>query len=119
MGIAEDLRAVAVTLTKDLGNPCTLTKITKGVYDPLLGKSSEIAQEFQTYSAPVKKMSIQFGDNGMNTNLSAFDSNKVIVPWIGQEIDKSWLYNGYNIVSVQPTETQGLIVIYTIEIGEK
>lgn len=113
------MRGVAVTLTTQLGNPCVLTKITKGEYQPTLGKSPQVKENIDTFSAPAKQMSEQFGQAGINTNLSGFYDNKVIVPWIGQEIDATWLYNGNNILSVSPVETQGEIVIYTIEVGEK
>ena len=63
-------------------------------------------------------MSEAFGSLGINTNLVGFSDNKVILPWIGQEIDETWTYNGNNIITVSPTETQGDVVIYTITVGE-
>ena len=119
MAFSDDMRIVATDLMTSLGNPCTLTKVTKGEYNPQIGKQPESKKDFATYSAPVKKISSQFGQIGINTNLGGIDDNKVIVPWIGQEIDKSWLYNGNNIISVEATETQGVVIIYTITIGEK
>lgn len=113
------MREVAYTLTSELGNPCVLTKVEKGEYVPSIGKSPENKTDFATFSAPVKQVSDSFGQMGINTNLSGFDDNKVIVPWIGEEIDPTWLYNGNNILNVAPVETQGDVVIYTIEIGEK
>lgn len=113
------MRDVAYTLTSSLGNPCVLTKVTKGEYIPSLGKSPVVEETFNTFSAPVKKVSQDFGQMGINTNLAGFDDNKVIVPWIGEEIDATWLYDGFNIISVAPIRTQGDIVIYTIEVGEK
>lgn len=120
MGVfSTQMRQVAVDLTASLGNPCVLTKVTKGQYNTSLGKSPQSLEDFPTFSAPVKQVSQDFGGAGINTNMSGFDDNKVIVPWIGQEIDKTWLYNGQNIVSVAPTDSQGDIIIYTIEVGEK
>ncbi len=115
---SDSMRQVATDLVTKLGNPCTLTQIRKGAYIPDLGETPVIKKPYTTYSAPVKKVSQDFGQMGINTNLVGFDDNKVIVPWIGQEIDATWLYNGYNILSVAPVETQGDIVIYTITIGE-
>ena len=116
---SDSMRAVATELTTTLGNPCILTKVTKGEYVVSIGKSPTETTDYSTFSAPVKKVSQDFGQMGINTNLSGFDDNKVIVPWFGQTIDKTWLYNGNNIVSVAPIETQGDVVIYTIEVGEK
>ena len=116
---SKEMRQVAVDLMKDLGSSCVLTKVTKGEYDTTLGEAPETKQDFPTYSAPIKKMSVVFPDNGSGTNLDAFDSNRITVPWIGQEIDTTWLYNGFNIVSAEPVETQNDIVIYNILVGEK
>lgn len=115
---SDSMRTVATTLLGQLGNPCTLTKVSKGEYVVTAGRSPEEKTEYSTYSAPVKKVSQDFGQLGINTNLSGFDDNKVIVPWIGQEIDSTWLYNGHNIIKVEPVETQGDIIIYTITVGE-
>jgi len=113
------MRDTATSLVTQLGNPCTLTKVTKGEYVVTAGKSPLEKEDFNTYSAPVKKVSQDFGQMGINTNLTGFDDNKVIVPWIGQEIDSTWLYDGHNILTVSPVKTQGDIVIYTITIGER
>lgn len=119
MGVFSDsMRAVAVDLLSQLGNPCTLSKVTKGDYIPAIGRSPEEKETFNTFSAPVKKVSQDFGQMGINTNLAGFDDNKVIVPWIGQEIDATWQYNGNNILKVEPVQTQGDIIIYTITVGE-
>lgn len=115
---SDSMRQVATDLVTKLGNPCTLTKITKGEYIPSLGETPVSKKEYPTYSAPVKKVSQDFGQMGINTNLGGFDDNKVIVPWIGLEIDETWRYNDMNIVKVEPTKTQGDIVIYTITVGE-
>ena len=113
------MRKVAQDLIKELGNACTLTKVTYGEYDPDLGETPETEVVINTYSAPTKNISVMFGQNGQNTNLNAFDSNKVTVPWINQEIDSTWKYNGYNILTVEPIEAQNDIIVYTITVGEK
>ena len=113
------MRSVATKLVTDLGNPCTLTKTTLGQYNPQTGETGKSDEKIATFSAQVKEVSESFGQTGINTNLSGFSDNKVIVPWIGEEIDETWLYNDNNILSVSPTTTQGDIIIYTITIGEK
>lgn len=113
------MRGVATDLITELGNPCTLTKVVKGRYVPDAGDSYDTETVYTTYSAPVKNVNFDFGLMGINTNLQGFDDNKVIVPWIGQEIDATWRYNDSNIIAVEPTKTQGDIVIYTITVGEK
>lgn len=115
---SNSMRQVATDLTTSLGNPCTLTKVTKGDYVVGAGASPEEKEEYSTYSAPVKKVSQDFGQMGINTNLGGFDDNKVIVPWIGLEIDETWLYNDNNIIKVEPISTQGDVIIYTITVGE-
>lgn len=113
------MRAVATRLITKLGDPCTLTKVTKGQYDPDLGTTGEAKEDFASYSAQVSKVSQSFGDAGFNTNLVGFDDTSVVVPWIGEEIDETWEYNGSNITSVSSVSSQGNIVIYTLGIGEK
>lgn len=115
---SDSMRTVATDLITQLGNPCTLTKVVKGDYVVSVGDAPEEKTDYSTYSAPVKKISYDFGQMGINTNLTGFNDNKVIVPWIGQEIDSTWLYNGNNILTVEETRTQGDIVIYTITVGE-
>lgn len=113
------MRTVALNLLTQLGNPCTLTKTTLGQYNPQTGATGRSDEEIKTFSAPEKVVSENFGEVGINTNLVGFSDNKVVIPWIGQEIDETWLYNGNNITSISPTETQGDVVIYTITVGEK
>ena len=113
------MRSVATRLITKLGDPCTLTKITKGQYNPTTGTTSEAEEDFSTFSAQSSKVSEAFGSNGINTNLVGFDDTTVVVPWIGQEIDELWKYNGSNIISVSSVSSQGDIVIYTLTIGEK
>jgi hypothetical protein len=102
----------------NLGNPCTLTKVTKGTYDVTTGTTPNTETVFNTYSASVKDSSQYFGAGGINTNLEGLSKGRVIVPWIGEPIDTTWLYNGQNITIVQPTEAQGDIIIYTIDVEE-
>ena len=113
------MRSVATALVTKLGNPCTLTKVTKGQYNPTTGTTGEARVDYTTFSAPVKKVSDEFGLMGLNTNLTGFGTNKVVLPWIGQEIDTTWEYNGDNITNVESVQSQGDIVIYTITVGEK
>lgn len=119
MGTFSDgMRTVATNLTAKLGNPCTMTKVTVGEYITSIGESPKELDYFATFSAPVKKITMDFGQMGTNTNLSGFDDNKVIIPWFGEEVDTTWLYNGHNITTVAPTDTQGDVVIYTLTIEE-
>ncbi len=113
------LRTVATDLIKDLGNACTLTKVEQGAYDPLTGKTAAIETVIDTFSAQEKETSVLFGRDGQSTNLTGFDDNKVTIAWFGQEIDSTWLYNGQNILTVQPVESQNEVIIYTITVGEK
>lgn len=113
------MRSVATDLITKLGNPCTLTKATQGQYNTITGETGNAEEVIATYSAPVKKLSEEFSQLGINTNLTGFSSNKVIVPWVGEKITETWKYNDNNIITVEPIETQGDVVIYTITIGEK
>ncbi len=119
MAFADDMRTVATNLLRELGSSCVLQRITPGEYDPVTGETPDTVEDFSTYSGPVKLVSEVFGQDGINTGLDAFESNKVIVPWIGYEIDTTWRYNGFNIVFVATTETQNKPIIYTITVGEK
>lgn len=116
---SEDMRTVAADLIKELGNSCTLERVIKGEYNPSTGKTAETVQSFETYSAPVSINPLLMGLDGINTNLSGFNTNKIIVAWFGYELDATWRYNGHNILSVVPTRTQDDVVIYTLEIGEE
>ena len=113
------MRGTATRLITKLGNSCVLTKVTEGAYIASLGKTETSELDIPTFSASIKKSSDIFSLTGTNTNLIGFNDNKVIVPWIGQEIDTSWKYNGNNIISVEPIKTQDEIIIYTLTIGEK
>jgi hypothetical protein len=113
------MRQVAVDLMKQLGNPCVLTKVTYGDYDPLTGTTSESKIEIPTFSAPIKKVSVLFSQNGEGTNLNAFDSDRVSIPWVGQPVDTTWLFNGFNITAIEPISAQGDIIIYNISVGEQ
>ncbi len=116
---SQEMRQVVIDLTKELGNPCVLTKVTKGTYDPLTGTTPPSATiTINTFSGPNSMMSEMFGRDGPNTNLDGFNSESVIIPFFAG-VDKSWLYDGQNILSVAPLKTQGDIVAYNITIGRK
>ena len=113
------MRAVALRLITKLGDPCTLTRITKGQYNPTTGTTGEAKFDISTFSAQSSKMSESFGASGINTNLVGFNDKTVVVPWINYDIDTTWKHNGNNITSVSSVSSQGDIVIYTLTIGEK
>jgi len=114
-----EMRKVVVDLTKELGNPCVLTKVVKGAYDPLTGESAPSStQTINTFSGPNSLVSQIFDNSGENTNLDGFNSESVIIPYF-EGVDKGWLYDGQNIVSADPIKTQGDIVAYTLTIGRK
>ena len=116
---SQSMRQVAQKLTRELGNSCILSKITPGTYDPSTGKTGEVRIDVPTFSAQSSKSNEIFGLTGENTNLNAFDTESLVLPWIGQEIDATWLYNGHNIVAVTPVMSQNDIIIYMIRVGEK
>lgn len=111
------MRTTAEELITEFGSACVLTKVEKGQYVASLGRAPEVTTDYDTFSAPAKIMSHQFGLEGPNTNLSGFDTEDVTIPWFGQVIDKTWLYNNSNIVSVKATEAQGDVIIYTLSIA--
>ena len=120
MGAFSDtLRVTATNLITEYGNPCTISKVTKGEYVPEVGRASETIEEFSTYSVQYKSSNEIFGQMGINTNLAGFGNDSFVIPWFGEEIDETWLYNEKNIVSIEPTEAQGDVIIYTIRIGDK
>ena len=113
------MKNVVIDLTTQLGNPCVLTKVTKGVYNPATGETPPAATvTINTFSAPASDMSQVFGLDGENTNLDGFSSTAVLIPFFAG-IDKGWLFNGQNITSLAPLKTQGEIVAYTIDVGVK
>lgn len=116
---SQQMKQVVIDLTKELGNPCILTKVGKGVYDPVTGTTPPAAtQTVNTFSGPNSMMSEMFGRDGENTNLMGFNSESVIIPFFAG-FDETWLFDGQNITSVAPLKTQGDIVAYNIEIGRK
>jgi len=117
---SQTMRGVAKDLCRKLGNKCTLSKETPSKYDPTTGETASTGTiSVPTYSAPKKKFSLDFGMTGENTNLSGFDDETVIVPWFGHVIDKTWLYNGQNILSVSSITSQDEIIIFEVRVGEK
>ncbi|RLA73556.1 MAG: hypothetical protein DRG30_06160 [Epsilonproteobacteria bacterium] len=116
---SKDMRKVATDLIKQFGNTCVLTKVNFGTYDPLTGDTTKIRTDFPTYSALKRKINVSFGDDGKNTNLSAFDDSSITIAWFGEEVDSTWEYNGSNIKSATPTMSQDDVIIYDLTIGEK
>ena len=114
-----NMRATALKLITKLGNPCTVEKITKGSYNTSLGKTEEAIQVFNTFSAPAKDISINFGQTGTNTNLSGFDEGKVSIAYlsINQDMDETWTYNGEAIKTVEKIESQGDVIIFIITVA--
>ena len=113
------MRTVADDLITKLGNPCTVEKVTKGSYNTSIGKTEEAIQVFNTFSAPSKDISINFGSDGQNTNLAGFDEGKVSIPYLGinQMMDETWTYNGEAIKTVEKIETQGEVVIFILTVA--
>ena len=113
------MRTVALNLITKLGNPCTLEKVTRGGYNPSLGKTEKAIQPFNTFSAPAKSISVFFDRDGPNTNLAGFDEGKVSIPYLGinQIMDETWTYNGEAIKTVEPIEAQGEIIIFIITVA--
>jgi len=111
---SNDMRGVARDLIKELGNKCTLEKVTRGAYDPTTGETAETKTVIQTFSAPISLFNRMFTMTGENTNLAGFDDTSVIVAWFGQEVDETWTYDGAAISRVAPTVSQDDVIIYTI-----
>ena len=116
---SQSMRSVADSLIKDFGKPCVLSKITSGVYDPSIGKATEVRVDIPTFCAPSNKVNVTFGLDGQNTNLTAFDTESIMVAWFGQEMDATWEIDGQNITTIMPIEAQGDIIVYTLSVGEK
>ena len=113
------MRQTALRLITKLGNPCIVEKITRGGYNTALGKTEEAIQTFNTFSAPSKDISINFGRDGKNTNLAGFDEGKVSIPYLGinQDMDETWTYNGEAIKTVEKIEAQGEVIIFIITVA--
>ena len=121
---SSNMRTMATELTKKLGNSCTLTAFTTEpkVYDPLTGEYTAPTvppSTYQIYSAPSRDMSAIFGRTGENTNLSGFNDASYTIPWFGFPVTEEWLYNGQNILSVAPLESQDDVIAYNITVGIK
>jgi len=118
---SDDMRDVVTELCAELGNSCTVSKVTVGSgYDPTTGTTATGTQEdFQTHSAQYNKFAVVFGQDGQNTNLSGFESERVIIPWFGHVVDTTWLYDGHNITDVSTIESDNDILYFTLSIGEK
>ena len=116
---SRDMRQTVLELCKELGNVCTLEHVTYGNYDPATGKTPETITEYKTYSAQSKKLSVDFGLTGANTNLSGMHLERIIVPWVGAEVDTTWKYNGQNITNVSSLESDNEVIYYELAIGDK
>ncbi len=119
MAFADDMRNVAKNLCQQLGNPAILTKITRGQYNPTTGKTDEVRQDFNVYTAQNSKFNEAFGRDGQNTNLSNFQTESVVVPWLGELIDATWEYNNSSIVNVTEVMSQNKVIIQNLTIGIK
>ena len=121
MSFADDMRTVATDLITEFGNSCTLTKNNgPAIYNPLTGTTAFTSSDiYQTFSAQKSKVNLTFGENGQNTNLAAFNNESVMVPWFGETIDSTWLYNDANIKTVNEVRAQDKVIIFELTIGEK
>jgi len=116
---SRDMRKTATDLIKQFGSRCVLTKVSKnGEYDPNTGNTVKTTKDFPMYGSVNSEVNRHFAPL-QNTNLLAFTDKNVMIAWFGEEVDATWLYNGQNIILVQPIETQDDIVAYTITVGEK
>lgn len=116
------MRKVAKDLCKELGNSSVLTKVVQVPtdYDPATGKSTATSTtDYDIYTAQNSKMSGMFPLDGQNTNLEGFKEGGYIIPWFGQMIDTTWLFDGQNITSVSEIKSQNDIIVFTIGVGEK
>ena len=113
---SNDMREVAVDLIKELGNRCTLEKVTRGAYNPSTGETPETKVTIPTFSAQASKFNRVWQGDGQNTNLAGFDDESVIVAWFGQVVDETWTYDGSAISRVAPLMSQDDIIIFTISV---
>jgi hypothetical protein len=118
MAFADEMQAMVLELATELGNTCTLERRVKGVYNPATSRTDETVATFNTYSVAMKDINIPFGLTGINTNTSGFGKETTLVPWIGENIDETWTYNGDNILTVAPIKSQELVIAYTISTGK-
>lgn len=117
--LALSMRTTTTRLLKAYGNSCKLSKIERGAYNPVTGKSRETPVDYSLYSALIKDNQFIFGTNGINTNLSGFSKDSVIIGWFGQELTSTWKYNDQNIIKVEKIEMQDMVVAYVLDIGVK
>jgi hypothetical protein len=113
------MRAMVSRLIIKYGNSCLLKKTYDPEYDPDTGETNYSSHTISTYSAPMKEVSIAFPTDGINTGLIGFNKNKVVIPWLDEEIDATWEFNDNKILTVETLEIQDEIVAYIINIGEK
>jgi len=112
---SKSMRNTATALIDKFGSDCVLTKpLGVGVYDPSTGDTTTINTTFTVKYAPKSQVNIDFGQDGKNTNLDAFDTSGVTIAWFGEEVDTTWLFNGSKISKVRPTEAQNDIIVYDL-----
>jgi hypothetical protein len=117
---SQRLRKTALRLCKQYGEPCVLSKLTPGVYDPDTGETPNTVVTHNTFSVPTNKFNLVFPNNGENTNLAGFETESLIIPYFNDDsFDETWLYNGDNITNITKTSAQDEIIIYEITVGEK
>ena len=116
---SDRLRATSLSLCKQYGEAVELKKVTPGEYDPITGETSSTEQVIKTFASQTSKMNESFSLDGTNTNLSGFDTEDYIIPWPGEVIDTTWMFNDANITHVNSTSANGDVIIYTISVGSK
>ena len=116
---SDRLRATATSLCKKYGEAVELKKITPGEYDPATGETPSIEHVIKTFASQSSKLNETFSLDGTNTNLAGFNSEDYIIPWPGEKIDATWLFNDNNITNVSSTSATGDIIIYVISVGSK
>jgi len=118
---SSDMIQVTADLCAELGNACVLTKVSdNGVYNPATGETVRSPNvDFHTHSVMINLFEQSFGRDGQNTNLSGFENETVVIPNFGQEVDSTWLYNGFDITDVSSYKSDNEVLYYTLSIGSK
>lgn len=118
---SQDMRQVVKELTGELGNKCLMFKPSpSSSYDPMTGETTGgVWTQYPTTSVLYDKFSIPWGSDGVNTNLSGIQGEKVIIPWFGKKVDITWRYNYNNITDVSYIESDNEILYFILAIGEK
>ena len=116
---SQEMRQLAKDLCRELGNKSVLTKVTAGDYDPATGKTTQVKKDTIVYTAQNNRISAFLPMDGQNTNLQGFSESGQLVPWFGEEIDTTWLFDGNNISGVGDIKSQNEVIAYIISVGEK